>query len=177
MPLPQDLDRPTNSADAIAGPIQRVSELARIPSDVARIFLEQRDLGNDIRRLVQWLDESRGGPAAECVPPVDVFETPETVEVVVDLPGVPLESISVTWSLGMLVIAGRKSPGGCNPERPAAFHLAERGFGRFARAIRLAGAFDASRATATLTTGELHVVVPRIDDRRGREITVAVRTA
>jgi HSP20 family protein len=141
---------------------------------VARIFVERRELGEDLRQRFQWLDESREGPPAECVPALDVFETPGSVEVIVDLPGVPAESIRVAWSRGVLVIAGQKTPGGCEHHH-AAFHLAERGFGRFARVLRLAGALDAGRAHATLTAGELHVVLPRIEERRGREIPIPVR--
>jgi HSP20 family molecular chaperone IbpA len=55
-----------------------------------------------------------------------------------------------------------------------AFHLAERTFGRFARAITLSGAFDAGRATASLAGGELRVVLPRIEERRGRDIAIEV---
>jgi HSP20 family molecular chaperone IbpA len=59
----------------------------------------------------------------------------------------------------------------------AAFHLAERTFGRFARAVRISGAVDAGRARATLQTGELRVVIPRIDERRGQEIRIPIETS
>jgi HSP20 family molecular chaperone IbpA len=75
------------------------------------------------------------------------------------------------------VIAGDKRPTRCQHKTKAAFNLAERSFGRFARAVRLGGALDASRAQATLTAGELHIVIPRIDERRGQQITIPVRTA
>jgi HSP20 family protein len=56
----------------------------------------------------------------------------------------------------------------------SSFHLVERGFGRFARAVRLSGAVDASRASASLVDGELRVSLPKIAERRGRAIHVAV---
>jgi len=142
---------------------------------MSRIFLEQRELGEDLRRLFEWLDEGRGGPLAECEPPVDVFETDDTVEIIVDLPGVPADVIRVGWSRGVVVIAGQKAPAGCHDHRDAAFHLAERGFGRFTRVVRLSGALDAGRANATLANGELHIVFQRIAERRGGEIAVSVR--
>jgi HSP20 family molecular chaperone IbpA len=52
----------------------------------------------------------------------------------------------------------------------------ERDFGRFARAVRLHTAVDAGRARAVLTLGELRVILPKIADRRGREIRVTVET-
>jgi HSP20 family molecular chaperone IbpA len=70
-------------------------------------------------------------------------------------------------------VAGRKQPASC-AHREAAFHLAERGFGRFVRAVRLSGAFDGGSARASLTAGELRIFLPRIDERRGRDIRIDV---
>jgi HSP20 family protein len=142
---------------------------------VARIFLERRGLGDEARRLIDMLDRER--PSAEMTgefsPPLDIIETATTIEIIADLPGVAIDDVQVVFSRGLLVIGGRKLPPGCE-QREAAFHLAERGFGRFARAVRLTGAFDAGRAQATMTAGELRIVVPRIEDRRGREIRISV---
>jgi len=142
---------------------------------VARIFLERRDLGEDARRLFDLLagEQPAGGFAAECAPPVDVVETADTVEIVVDLPGVAVDDVRVVFGRGVVVVGGQKIPPGCE-HREAAFHLAERAFGSFARAVRLNGAFDAGRATATLTAGELRIVLPRIEERRGRELRITV---
>jgi HSP20 family protein len=54
------------------------------------------------------------------------------------------------------------------------FHLAERSYGRFARAVRLTGAIDATRAQATAANGQLRVMLPRIEDRRGQVIAIPV---
>ena len=54
------------------------------------------------------------------------------------------------------------------------FHLVEREFGRFARAVRLTGAFDVQRARASLAAGELTIVLPRLADRRGQAHTIPV---
>jgi HSP20 family protein len=62
---------------------------------------------------------------------------------------------------------------GVAPEA-ASFHLVERGFGRFARGVRLPGACDAARARAALRAGELSLSVPRIAERRGRQIMVPI---
>lgn len=142
---------------------------------VVRVFLERRDMTEDLRRLLDLLDdEPAPAGAGECAPPFDVVETDRTVEVIMDLPGVAANAVKVLFARNTLMIAGRKVPGPCE-QGEAAFHLAERTFGRFARAIRVTGAIDAGRAEATLKAGELRVVLPRIEDRRGREIPIAVR--
>ena len=46
--------------------------------------------------------------------------------------------------------------------------------GRFARAVRIQTAVDASRARATLAHGELRVAVPKLVERRGRETLVPI---
>ena len=133
------------------------------------------DLADDARRLLQELDRDVPGAAAlnaECRPPVDVLETASAVEVVVDVPGVPRESLRVVIRRNTLLIVGAKvsaAQGGTTR-----FHLAERSYGQFARAIRLTGAFDASRARAFSSAGELRVVLPRVEDRRGRVFLVPV---
>lgn len=143
---------------------------------MARIFLERRDLGEEARRLFDRLIEESGSRdmTGECTPPLDVVETATTIEIVVDLPGVRLDDVQVLFGRGTLVIGGKKEAPACEHQHEAAFHLAERGFGRFARAVRLSGAFDAGRATATLSAGELRIVLPRIEERRGRELRIPI---
>ena len=119
-----------------------------------------------MRRLVALLE-------GECAPPVDVVELADRVEITVDVPGVPESDVRVIFARGTVVVSGRKLPRVC--EHSVAFHLAERSFGRFVRAIGLTGAFDAGRATASLRDGELRVVIPRIEERRGQEITIEVK--
>lgn len=112
--------------------------------------------------------------AAECSPPLDVVETAQGIEVLLDLPGVSASSLDIVFADNLLVIAGEKLPSMCE-HADAGFHVAERGFGRFRRAIRLDGAYDGGRAAATLARGELRVVLPRIEERRGTPIRITVR--
>ena len=107
---------------------------------------------------------------------MDVIETSEGIEILMDLPGVARNAVRLVFSQGTMIIVGRKRPGPCAGAE-AAFHLAERSFGRFARAVRLNGAFDAGRAAATLSGGELRVRLPRIEERRGRDIRIEITEA
>jgi HSP20 family molecular chaperone IbpA len=56
----------------------------------------------------------------------------------------------------------------------SSFHLVERGFGRFARSVRLGRACDVSRARATFSAGELRITVPKIGDRRGQTFRIEI---
>ena len=151
---------------------------ARIHGDVARIYFERRELPDDLQRLFDVIWDAPGSErpasAGECSPPLDLIETETGIEIVADLPGIPAEAIQIVCARNVVMIAGQKTPAACG-HAEAAFHLAERTFGRFARALRLEGAFDAGRADAALVAGELRITIPRIDDRRGREIRIPIR--
>ena len=136
---------------------------------MARVYVERRELPADLVRLLETKSA-----AADCTPPMDVVETAQAVEVLIDIPGVPPADIEIVFAGNVLLIAGRKLPATCE-HKDAAFHMAERAFGRFARAISVDGAFDAGAATAALVNGELRVVLPRITERRGQQIRIPIR--
>jgi len=136
---------------------------------MARVYVERRDLP---AHLIRLLDQTPA--AAECTPPMDVVETQTGLEVRLDIPGVSVSDIEIVFSDGVLLIAGQKLPNVCE-HTDAGFHIAERAFGRFARALRVDGPYDAGRAAATLTAGELRVIVPRIAERRGADIRIPIR--
>ena len=84
------------------------------------------------------------------------------------------DSIRVLVKGASLLIAGEKLPR--RGRGDSSFHLVERGFGRFVRLLRLTSACDAGRARAVLTRGELRITVPKIVERRGRSIAIAITT-
>ena len=136
---------------------------------MARVYVERRELPADLVRLLETKSA-----AAECTPPMDVIETAEAIELLLDIPGVPPSDIEIVFAGNVLLVAGRKLPTTCE-HKDAGFHMAERAFGRFARALSVEGAFDAGRASATLVNGELRIVLPRITDRRGQQIRIPIR--
>jgi HSP20 family protein len=126
----------------------------------------------ELRRAFQEDDDVvQRGMAAEWSPPTDVIQHPDALEVVMDLPGVE-EHLTVAIADGALVVTGEKFPGRC--AEGAAFHVAERTFGRFRRVIPLRFAFDTADIKATLAGGALRIIIPLMPDRRGRAITIPV---
>jgi HSP20 family protein len=137
---------------------------------------EVSDLAEDVREIFEELAASlpheQRAYSGECHPPVDVLETDEAVEVVMDVAGVSPDAVRVVFRGGVLLIAGEKAPP--VPRGPQTFHLVEREFGRFARGVRLNGAFDVPRGRAIVRGGELTIVLPKLADRRGRGHRIAV---
>jgi HSP20 family molecular chaperone IbpA len=133
-------------------------------------------MDEELRRLFEQLTGTDTHPhGAECRVPLDVVETPVGIDVILDLVGVEADAVQVVIARDTLLITGVKPPAACEHQGDATFHVAERVFGRFTRAVRLAGAFDVARADATLRAGELRVTLPRIEERRGREHRIPVR--
>jgi HSP20 family protein len=136
-----------------------------------------RELGDDIRALFADI-EAHVSPdqqvySGECHPVLDVLETSTGVEIVLDITGVPADALRVMFRDGVVLIAGAKAPS--NPA--GTYHLVEREFGRFARAVRLTGAFEVGAARAWLDCGELTIVIPRRQERRGQSHSVPVTSA
>jgi HSP20 family molecular chaperone IbpA len=137
------------------------SEIGDFPDEVRKVFAE---LGR------VFGPESLAG---ECSPAVDVYETDESMEIVADLPGVDRAAIRVLSKGDSVLIAGEKPPRRVHGE--SSFHLVERGYGRFARAVRVGRPCDMAKATAIFADGELRISLPKLSDRRGRTIQVEVR--
>jgi HSP20 family protein len=143
--------------------------------------LEHEDLTDEVARLFQDLDRAR--PLDQRLlpgafsPTLDAVETADAIEIVLDVPGVPPDDLRVLIKATVVVIAGGKMPPNQSERARASFHLVERDFGRFARAVRLTGAFDVTSATAVLAGGELRVRIPRLGERRGCGVLVPVRRA
>jgi HSP20 family protein len=138
-------------------------EIAEFADEVRRIFLE---LGQTFSPDVL---------TGQCAPAVDVFETEALIEVVVDLPGVDARAVRVVAKSDALLVVGEKTAR--RPRVESSFHLVERGFGRFARSVRLGHAVDIARAHAQLLNGELRVTLPKIAERRGRAHAIPIEPA
>ncbi|MBI1874315.1 MAG: Hsp20/alpha crystallin family protein [Acidobacteria bacterium] len=140
--------------------------------------LDARDLADETRRLFDELAAAsrQASPlASECRPPIDVVESEHDFEIVMDVPGVPIDQLRILLTRSTLLVAGQKLPPDSGERADASFHLVERGFGRFARAVRLTGAIDGGRVRASLKAGELRILVPKRQERRGRQFLVPVR--
>ena len=140
---------------------------AGVPAEVAEFADEVRHVFLELGRAF--------GPAThagQCSPAIDVYERDTRIEIVVDLPGVDPKSLRVIAKGVTILIVGEKAAR--RPRAEASFHLVERDFGRFARAVRVGQACDTSQARARLADGELHIFLPKIAERRGRVIPITV---
>lgn len=137
------------------------------------------DLSQEVRRLFDDLarrrPDRRPYVSGECSPTLDVLETERTVDIVVDVPGIPADGLRVLIKNNVVLVVGEKDR--AEPSRtPTSYHLVERDFGRFARAVKIHTAVDSAAARATLAHGELRIALPKLVDRRGRELLIPIET-
>jgi HSP20 family protein len=148
----------------------RLAQFSFLPSGESRELTE--DISELFADLAASLHHEQRAYSGEFHPTLDVLETDEAVEVIVDVSGIPAAALRVLFRAGVLIVAGEKAPSATTEEQT--FHLVEREFGRFARAVRLAGALDVAQARAVVRDGELTIVLPKLSDRRGQSHLIPV---
>jgi HSP20 family protein len=116
-----------------------------------------------------------GGPDTQAwAPPVDITERKDAYLVAVELPGVRLEDLEITFQDGLLTIQGERHPA----HDPAAekVHRAERRYGAFRRSITLPSHVMADAIEATARDGVLQILVPKATEVRAKRIPVRAVT-
>jgi HSP20 family protein len=104
------------------------------------------------------------------VPALDVRETDDRFELTVDLPGIEPGDVTVNYEDGTLSISGKREFS--KEESGETWHRVERGFGTFARQVRLPRTADAERIEASFDRGVLTVSVPKAEAAKPRTIEV-----
>jgi HSP20 family protein len=123
-------------------------------------------------RLRHAVGEELGG---EVIPSLDVRESAREVVVEVELPGVREEDIKVAISDHLLVVKGEKSS--AREASEGDYHVSERHYGAFHRALNVPDSVDVDRITARLADGILTVTLPKRPEAIGASREVPVERA
>jgi HSP20 family protein len=111
-------------------------------------------------------------PTAAWQPPVDVFEEPDAIRLVAEVPGVRPEDVKISVEGNLLTIRGVKEQ--VAEAKAERVHRYERTYGAFERTFTLAASIDPSKIKATYTLGVLTVVLPKAETAKPHLITVEV---
>jgi len=116
--------------------------------------------------------EPASPPAGDRVlftPPIDIYESPEGLVLIADLPGVSVKTLELQVQNNKLTLLGRVK----NPV-PADVRLVHKEYeeGDFLRSFILSEDVDHERVTARLNDGVLEVVLPRTAKTTPRRIEV-----
>jgi HSP20 family protein len=113
-----------------------------------------------------------GFPGA-VVPRIDVRETDKQLTIEAELPGLDEKDIKVTLQNGLLTIRGEKSFE--KKDEKADYHVMERRYGSFHRAMRVPDAIDEARIEAKFDKGVLTVTLPKRPEAVAKERQIEVR--
>lgn len=138
---------------------------------LSELLLLQREI-NDLVTRMGGAPQGGVAPSGDWSPRADVFDRGGMMVIALELPGVPLERLEVVARGGRLVVSGERRQ---TRAARTSFHCLERPSGRFSRTVSFEGPVDLGRAEAVLERGVLTVTLPRLPERRGREVAIEVR--
>ena len=104
------------------------------------------------------------------LPSLDVSETPSTVGVRMDVPGMNSEEIDIRLANGVLTISGERKEE--MEEKGRTFHRVERSYGSFSRSITLPAAVAEDKVEAQYNDGVLTVTLQKTEEAKARKIEV-----
>jgi len=104
----------------------------------------------------------RAGSSAgvpDLTPRMDVSETDKEFEITAELPGLEEKDVQVNFADGVLTIRGEKKAE--KEEKDKNFHLVERSYGSFSRALELPDGVNPDSIQASIANGVLSVRVAK----------------
>lgn len=127
----------------------------------------------------RWWDPFRemGAPwgvrEIEVSPRLDVTETEDAYEISAELPGMDEKDIEVTVTSGNLVLKGEKRQEKETKEKD--YHLMERSYGQFRRAVRLPNGVDEEKIGAKFSKGVLTLTLPKTKEAKEKTRKIQVQ--
>jgi HSP20 family protein len=110
-------------------------------------------------------------PGRVFLPAVDIFETPEAIVLVADMPGVAADKVALDLKENHLFISGEVAP----PLGPGENMIEQEFFtGDFQREFHLGSIIDQTKIQATMNDGVLRLVLPKVEKAKPRKIEVKV---
>lgn len=101
-------------------------------------------------------------------PAVDIYETPQSLVLVADMPGVSGEGVTLDLKENVLTISGRVTP----PPEGETLLLQEYDVGDFSREFQVGELIDQEKIEATMKDGVLTLVLPKAEKALPRRIEV-----
>ena len=138
---------------------------SQLTDRVQRLLNETFGLGG-----LDW--QYRDSAGASWVPPVDIFEEPEAIRIVAEIPGVQPDNVKISLEGNLLTIHGTKQHE--DEEKTERIHRYERSYGAFERSFTLPGSVDPQNIKATYDHGVLTVTLPKSERAKPRQIEVQV---
>lgn len=109
-------------------------------------------------------------PGRAFVPVTDIFETPEALTVVLEMPGVDRNSIEANVKDDIVTIEGRIDFSKYEGMQPV---YTEYNVGHYARSFQISNKVDQSKISAQMKDGVVTIVLPKAEQAKPRKIQVS----
>lgn len=107
-------------------------------------------------------------------PAVDIAEDEQNITMMMELPGVKMEDLKVTFENNMLTVSGERKFK--EEEKKEDYHRIERRYGKFTRSFTLPVGVDPDRVNAVLENGILNITLPKKEEFKPKQIMINVKT-
>lgn len=107
--------------------------------------------------------------ASAWTPAVDIYESADAVELLIDLPGVDKKDVQVSIADSTLHLSGERRP---VYENRDAYHRVECNYGSFLRSFSLPANIDSSNINAQYRDGVLHLTLPKRPESKPKQIQI-----
>lgn len=104
------------------------------------------------------------------VPKVDIFETPDSIVIMADMPGVGTDSLEITVEKNVLAIKGRVAQAARTGNYTVVY--AEREPEEYRRNFTISNDVDREKIDAVIKNGVLHLTLHKAEPARVRKINV-----
>jgi len=138
---------------------------------------ELRTMQEQMNRLlnVSWNHDVAGEDMREGIwqPPVDIYETADSIVIKAELPDVDQKDIDVRIEDNTLTLRGERRHE--DEVKKENYHRIERYFGTFQRSFSLPATVDQENVAAVCEKGVLTITLPKKEDTRPKQINIAVK--
>ena len=148
--------------------------MAMVKRDPFRDLISIQDRMNKL--FDQTLSRSRNDEAAVATtwtPPVDIYETPETIVIKAELPGVAREDVDIQIHDSTLVLKGERRFAK-EVQEEISLRI-ERTYGPFHRSFALPTTVQQDQIRAAMRNGVLEVALPKAAGAQPKRIAIDVR--
>jgi HSP20 family protein len=146
--------------------------MTRRPTDpwTELLYNLQRRMGRMFNDPLATFDWQPGEFTTSWAPVVDIFEEPEVIRIVAEIPGVKPEDVKVHVEGNLLTISGVKEQ--VAEEKADRVYRYERSYGSFERSFMLPATVDAAGIKAAYELGLVTLVLPKMEKAKPRQIKV-----
>ncbi|MGD0264846.1 MAG: Hsp20/alpha crystallin family protein [Anaerolineaceae bacterium] len=148
--------------------------MAVVKWDPFRDLLSIQDRMN--RLFEQTLSRSRseeGIAASTWTPTVDIYETPETIVLKAELPGLSREDIEIQIRDNALTLKGERRF--AKDAQQENYLRIERAYGAFQRSFTLPATIQQDKIRAVFRDGVLELTLPKAEEAKSKKIAIEVR--